>query len=84
MPAVDSAPATRTGNVWREGAFDEVGALKDALRGTRTNPWLATDVVDPELDSFMDAILKPAPERRAEPVERDRPNPWQEFFEATR
>ena len=83
MTLLDSAPA-RTGNVWREDAIDEVGALKDALRITRTNPWLASDVADPELESFLEAIVKPAPAPTAEPVERDRPNPWQEFYEAAR
>ena len=85
MSLLDTSPATRSGNVWREESLDEVDALKDALRVTRSNPWVATDVDDPELDAFLDAIVKPAPaQAAAEPVVRDRTNPWQEFFEAAR
>ena len=50
---------------------------------TRSNPWLATDVDDPELETFLDAIVKPAP-ALAEPTPRERANPWQEFFDAAR
>ncbi|MCB1006474.1 MAG: hypothetical protein R2699_18760 [Acidimicrobiales bacterium] len=83
MSLLDASSATRSGNVWREDSLAEVSALKDALRVTRSNPWLATDVDDPELETFLDAIVKPAP-ALAEPTPRERANPWQEFFDAAR
>ena len=80
-------PAQTSQSTWREPVTDaeEVEALKFALRATRHNPWLGDEVVDPEFENFMDAIVS-TPVAPVAPAahEAKLSNPWDDFFEAAR